>query len=101
MNNPFTDTQSGNSMPDMLSGEGVSTSGFNPENYRYRVSRFELGSQDTNDESSALEALLDMSLTDQVYVLERKDSISATTGIYTCIVIYLERRVAPAGGNNA
>ena len=97
--NPFTDNDQGQPAPDMLMQ--ASASGFNPAEYRYRIERFELGSQDNEDQESALEALLDRSLTPEVFVLERKDSISATTGVYTCIVIYLERRPQVQGETHA
>ena len=90
MHNPFTDGNKGSGSPDMLMG--ASATGFNPTDYRYRVERFEMGSQDTDDEAASLERLLDRSLSPEVFIIERKDSISATTGVYTSVIIYLERR---------
>lgn len=94
----FNEKNLGESAPNMLLQGG--SSGPNLAEYRYRVERFELGNQDTDDSRSALEGLLTRSIdgTDDLIIVERKDSISATTGMYTIIVIYLEKR---AGGNHA
>lgn len=91
MHDPFTGSSKGESSPNMLMTAG-SGSNMNPADYRYRIERFELGSQETDDECAALESLLDRSLTPEVMIIERKDSISATTGVYTCVIIYLELR---------
>ncbi len=82
----------GQGTPTMLMGDGIGTPDFSQ--YRYRIQRFTLGSADEDDESSAMEALLTRSIQSDrnVVIVERKDSISATTGVYTCIIIYLERR---------
>lgn len=88
--NPFNeDTGKGQGAPEML--PNISHS-FDPTGYRYRVERFCIGGNAEEDETSSMEALLTRSIPGEnsVIVLERKDSISATTGIYTCIVIYLE-----------
>jgi hypothetical protein len=87
---PFNENSGqGEGAPGMLmSGNGV----FDPRGYRYRVERFCIGGNAEDDETSAMETLLTRSIPgdNSIVVLERKDSISATTGIYTCIVIYLE-----------
>ena len=97
MHNPFTEGNKGTGSPDMLMGSN--STALNTEEYQYRINRFEMGGQDTDDESSSLEALLNRSLTPDVVIIERKDSISATTGVYTCVIIYLERK--PKGDNHA
>ena len=68
-------------------------------NYKYRVERFSLGGSDEFDESAAMESLLTRSIRPErdVVLIERKDSISATTGVYTCIVIYLEKTIQQQG----
>lgn len=86
----------GQGSPDMLMGGSNQT--LNPMDFRYRVERFALGGSDELDESNAMEALLTRSLHPDVHIVDRKDSISATTGVYTCVIIYMERR--PTQGDN-
>jgi len=76
-------------MPGMtpaLMDEGVDFSQF-----VYRVLKCNIGGED--DDTLTLESLLTRSLNGDVIVVERKDAISSTTGIYTCVVIYMERRL--------
>ena len=82
----------GTGTPEMLMG-GQSAPDFS--NYKYRVERFSLGGSDEMDESIAMESLLTRSIrpSKEIIVIERKDSISATTGVYTCIIIYLEKNL--------
>ncbi len=90
----FNEGKSGEPTPDMIPGfGGAQAPSFS--DYKYRVERFSLGSGDDTDEASHLEALLTRSIQPEkdVVIIERKDSISATTGVYTCIVIYLEKRL--------
>tara|TARA_R110002073_G_scaffold309699_5_gene480142 strand:+ start:469 stop:783 length:315 start_codon:yes stop_codon:yes gene_type:complete len=91
VNNPFEDTNIGQSAPQMIPD---GRSGVNLADYMYRVEYFTMGGQDTEDDQSAIEALLTRSIdgSGEINIVERKDSISATTGIYTMILIYLERR---------
>lgn len=104
--NVFNEGQDkGTSAPSMLMSE-VTTNNGQPDLslYRYRVERFTLGSADEGDEAASLEALLSQSIHPDrnIVIVERKDSISATTGVYTCILIYLERRpTPPQGGTHA
>lgn len=97
----FNETNSGQGAPSMLMGAGDGTPNFS--NYRYRVERFSLGGSDEFDEVAGMEALLTRSIQPDrnVVIIERKDSISATTGVYTCIIIYMERIPAPQGAQNA
>ena len=95
MNDVFNEsTDQGNGSPEMLMGAD-SSGAVDYSQYRYRVERFSMGGHDTDDEGSALEALLTRSIdgTGDTVVVERKDSISATTGVYTIVVIYLEKRL--------
>lgn len=82
----------GEGAPSMFMGDGSGSPDFSQ--YKYRVERFTLGSFEEDDEATGLEALLTRSIGKErdVVIIERKDSISATTGIYTCVIIYLERR---------
>lgn len=91
----------GQGSPNMLMDGGMGTPNFS--DYRYRVERFSLGGPEEGDEVSHLEALLTRSIRPErdVVIIERKDSISATTGIYTCIIIYMERIVQQEGVRNA
>jgi hypothetical protein len=89
MQDLFNDKNEGMPAPGMVPGAG---NGFNPAEYRYRVEYFTLGGSDTDDDLSALESLLTRSVqSNDVIIMERKDSISGTTGMYTCVVIYMER----------
>lgn len=97
MINPFENLDSGQAAPQMLPGVN---SGIDISDYRYRVDYFTMGGTDTADDQSAIEALLSRSIdgTGEIVIVERKDSISATTGIYTMILIYLEK--LPQRNNN-
>lgn len=91
-------SNSGQGSPQMLGGERSGTPDFS--GYRYRIERFTLGNAEEDDEASSLESLLTRSISPErdIVIIERKDSISATTGIYTCILIYLERRPTQTQG---
>ena len=87
--NPLETSNKGHAMPGMtpaLEDEGVDLSQF-----VYRISRFMIGGDD--DDTLQMESLLTRSLSGDVVVIERKDSISSVTGVYTCVVIYLEKRL--------
>ena len=92
---------SGQGAPSMLMGEGSDTPSL--AGYRYRVERFSLGGSEEQDEVAGMEALLTRSINPDrnVVIIERKDSISATTGIYTCIIIYMERSPQAQGAQDA
>lgn len=94
-------SNAGTGSPSMLMGAGDGS--FNPAEYRYRVERFALGGSDEFDEVAGLEALLTRSIqaARDVVIIERKDSISATTGVYTCVIIYMERLPAQEGARHA
>jgi len=87
--NPLETSNSGQSMPGMT--PALEDVGFNPEEYVYRVGHFTIGGED--DDTIPMETLLTRSLSGDVVVIERKDSISGTTGVYTCVVIYMEKRL--------
>lgn len=90
MNDLFNEKNLGEGAPDMLMAGN--TAGPNLEEYRYRIQRFELGSGE-GDQTDELENLLNRSISSEqdVIIVERKDSISATTGVYTCVIVYLEK----------
>lgn len=92
---------SGQGSPSMLMGAGDGSP--NLSDYRYRVERFSLGGADEEDEVSGMETLLTRSINAdrEVVIVDRKDSISATTGVYTCIIIYMEKINRNAGESNA
>ncbi len=94
----FNENNHGEGSPALMP-TGASTP--NLSQYRYRVERFALGNSDEDDEGAALERLLTRSIspTREVVIVDRKDSISATTGVYTCVIIYMER--IPGGNTNA
>lgn len=98
--NPFENTNEGQASPSMLPGD---VPGVNPSDYMYRVEYFTMGGPDTDDDQSAIEALLTRSIdgSGEIIIVERKDSISATTGVYTMILIYLERRRPETPTNTA
>ena len=87
--NPLEPSNKGNSMPGMT--PGIEDLGINTSEFVYRVGKFNIGGED--DDTLQLEALLTRSLNGDTIVVERKDAISSTTGIYTCVVIYMERRL--------
>jgi hypothetical protein len=87
--NPLETSNKGSSMPGMT--PALEDVGFDPSQFVYRVGHFTIGGED--DDTIPLETLLTRSLSGDVVVLERKDSISGTTGVYTCVVIYMEKRL--------
>lgn len=87
--NPLEPSNKGNSMPGMT--PAIEDVGFDPTEYVYRVGKFNIGGED--DDTLQMEALLTRSLNGDTVVVERKDAISSTTGIYTCVVIYMEKRL--------
>lgn len=94
-------SSSGQGSPSMLMGSDSGTPSL--AGYQYRVERFSLGASDELDEVAGMEALLTRSIQPDrnVVIIERKDSISATTGIYTCIIIYMEKVPRQEGAQNA
>ena len=85
--------------PDMLM-QGSPDQPMDLSDYVCRVERFELGGQDTGDESGSLERLLTRIVRgDGMLLIDRKDSISATTGMYTCVVIYMEQTLREDSSN--
>ena len=101
MQDIFNESNSGTGAPSMLMNDSSGMPNFS--DYRYRVERFALGGSDEGDEASGLESLLTRSIHPDrnVVIVDRKDSISATTGIYTCIIIYMERIPHTQGDRNA
>lgn len=87
--NPLEPNNKGNSMPGMT--PAIENVQFDTSQFVYRVGKFNIGGED--DDTLQLEALLTRSLNGDTIVVERKDAISSTTGIYTCVVIYMERRL--------
>ena len=87
--NPLETSNKGQAMPGMT--PALEDEGIDPSQFVYRVGRFMVGGDD--DDTLALETLLTRSLDGQAVILERKDSISSVTGVYTCVVIYLEKRL--------
>ena len=87
--NPLETSNKGSSMPGMT--PALEDVGFDPADFVYRVGHFTIGGED--DDTIQLETLLTRSLSGDVIVLERKDSISGTTGVYTCVVLYMEKRL--------
>ena len=88
-NNPLEPSNKGNAMPGMT--PALEDVGIDPSEFVYRVGRFTISVDD--DDTLQLEALLTRTLTGDATVIERKDSISTVTGNYTCIVIYMEKRL--------
>lgn len=87
--NPLEPSNKGNSMPGItpvLQDEGI-----DPSEFVYRVLKCNIGGED--DDTLVLESLLTRSLNGEVIVVERKDAISSTTGIYTCVILYMEKRL--------
>lgn len=92
-NNPLEPSNKGNSMPGM--SPALEDVQFDPSQFVYRVGHFTIGSvsHDGDDDTMALELLLTRSNSGDVIIMDRKDSISSVTGVYTCVVIYMERRL--------
>lgn len=88
--NPLEPNNSGNAMPGIT--PAVDVDGIDMEEWQYRIGKFCIGGDD--DDTLQMEALLTRSLQGNVIVVERKDSISPATGIYTAVIIYLEKRNA-------
>lgn len=85
--NPLEPSNKGNSMPGLT--PALEDEGIDPSEFTYRVGKFNIGGED--DDTLQLEALLTRSLRGDVVVIERKDAISSTTGVYTCVIIYMEK----------
>lgn len=86
----FNETDQGMSTPGMIPGQGS----VNYAGYRFRVAYFQIGGENTQDSQSALETLLTRGIPghpDAVVIVDRTTSISATTGMYTCVINYLEK----------
>lgn len=87
--NPLEPNNKGNSMPGL--SPALEEEGLDPNEFVYRVQKFNIGGED--DDTLQMESLLTRSLRGEVIVIERKDAISSTTGVYTCVVIYMEKRL--------
>lgn len=81
-------------MPDMLA-QGIDTS--STTGYRARINLYRLGT-DNDDDQMALERLLTRGVdgSNDIVIMSRKESISPNTGIYTCVINYLERNPVDA-----
>jgi hypothetical protein len=88
-NNPLEPSNKGNAMPGMT--PGLEDVGIDPSEFVYRVGHFTINGED--DDTLQLEALLSRTLTGEAIVVERTGSISTVTGTYTCVVIYMEKRL--------
>jgi hypothetical protein len=88
--NPLEPSNEGNAMPGVT--PAVDQLGINMDEWQYRIGYFTIGGED--DDTLQMESLLTRSLQGSVIVVERKDSISSATGIYTAVVIYMEKRNA-------
>lgn len=95
------DKDSGQGATEMLMG--TNRGDLNLSEYRYRVEMFTLGNSNESDDIAELESILTRSINPNrdLVIIERKDSISSTTGVYTCVLIYMERRVNREGNTNA
>lgn len=87
--NPLEPSNKGNSMPGVT--PALEDMELDPSQFVYRVGKFNIGGED--DDTTELESLLTRSLQGDVIVIERKDAISSTTGIYTCVILYMEKRL--------
>jgi hypothetical protein len=87
--NPLEPSNKGNSMPGMT--PALMEEGIDPSEFVYRVGKFNIGGED--DDTLQLESLLTRSLNGDVIVVERKDAISSATLIYTCVILYMEKRL--------
>ena len=87
--NPLETSNKGNGMPGIT--PALEDEGIDPSQFVYRVGKFNIGGED--DDTLQLETLLTRSLSGDVLVIERKDAISSTTGIYTCVIMYMEKRL--------
>ena len=87
MKSPLDNNNEGVAMPG-VTGTDLA---INTDEFQYRVGRFFLNGGD--DDTLALEALLTRSISDDVIIMERKDSISPATGDYVAYIIYMEKRL--------
>lgn len=87
--NPLETGNTGQSMPGLT--PALEAAGLDPAAFRYRIAKFTIGGED--DDTLQMEALLTRSLEGDAVVIERKDSISSVTGAYTCVIIYMEKRL--------
>lgn len=87
--NPLETSNKGQAMPGMT--PALEDEGIDPSQFVYRIGKYMIGGED--DDTIEMETLLTRSLLGEVVILERKDSISSVTGVYTCVVIYLEKRL--------
>lgn len=88
--NPLEPNNSGNAMPGIT--PAVDVDGIDMEEWQYRIRYFTIGGED--DDTLQMESLLTRSLQGNVIVVDRKDVISSVTGIYTAVIIHLEKRNA-------
>ena len=95
---PFESNVSESGMPGMTPGVN-STSATIIDNYKYRIGYYQLGGggdgSGSLDQLSELENLLTLSIRPdrRIIIVSRKESISATTGMYTVVVTYLEKTI--------
>ena len=91
--NPFDSVSQEVSLPGLTTG-GVSQKP-SPDEYQYRIGYYQIGGENGFDSQAELEALMTRSIRPDggVLIVERKDSISPSTGTYTIVVTYLERRL--------
>lgn len=87
--NPLEPSNRGNSMPGL--SPAFENEGIDPSEFIYRIGKFTIGGED--DDTLQMEHLLSRSLDGSVLIIERKDAISSVTGAYTCVIIYLEKRL--------
>lgn len=95
---PFVPSSQTNGTPGLAPGANVPNGQTTMPDYSqfaYRIGYFQIGGEVGLDEQSELEKLLSRSLNpnEGVFIVERKDSISSVTGVYTAIIIYLEKRL--------
>lgn len=75
--------------------------GPNTSDYLYRVDYFQMGGTGDEDDKNMIEGLLTRGIdnTGDIIILDQKESISATTGMYTIVIKYLERRRGEGADN--
>lgn len=95
---PFVKSSNANAVPGLAPGSAALPNGQNTmadfSEYRYCVGFFQLGGESGLADQSRLEELFTKSLKPDgsTVIMSRKESISSSTGIYTVVVTYMERR---------
>lgn len=93
---PFVGNSKANVTPGLTPGTPTGTRS-EPDfsQFAYRIGFFQIGGEAGLADQAELESLLTRSLKNDgsVVIVDRKESISPATGVYTVVVTYMEKRI--------